>query len=193
MKSSLFLKPSVWLAILLLLTLWLDQNLQRADSRQGSDEQQEVDYIIEHLNGIQVNHALRANRFFSADKLIHYPAGDITQLEHARLTSIEPDKPLLRIIADQAKLTEGSNDIFLNRNVSIIRGKDQDKDKVTMLTDFLHLIPDMDIAKTDQPVTVTRMNSITNAVGMLVNNQTGEILLQSRVTAHDDRTPRAVR
>lgn len=62
-----------------------------------------------------------------------------------------------------------------------------------MLTDFLHLIPDTDIAKTDQPVTVTRMNSVINAIGLFMNNQTGEILLQSRVTAHDDRTPRTAR
>ncbi|MDL1866695.1 LPS export ABC transporter periplasmic protein LptC [Betaproteobacteria bacterium PRO4] len=193
MKHSLLLRPSVWLVILLLLTLWLDKNLQQQNQQPAGNEQQEVDYIIEHLDGVQVNHTLRASRFFLADKLIHYPAGDITQLEHAKLTSIEPDKPLLRVIADQAKLTEGSNDIFLSRNVSIIRGNDQDKDKVTMLTDFLHVIPDTDIAKTDQPVTVIRMNSIANAVGMFVNNQTGEILLQSRVTAHDDRTPRTAR
>ncbi|WP_292979690.1 LPS export ABC transporter periplasmic protein LptC [Nitrosomonas sp.] len=193
MKHSLLLRPSVWLVILLLLTLWLDKNLQQQNQQPAGNEQQEVDYIIEHLDGVQVNHTLRVSRFFLADKLIHYPAGDITQLEHAKLTSIEPDKPLLRVIADQAKLTEGSNDIFLSRNVSIIRGNDQDKDKVTMLTDFLHVIPDTDIAKTDQPVTVIRMNSIANAVGMFVNNQTGEILLQSRVTAHDDRTPRTAR
>jgi len=181
------------LTVLLLLTLWLDKNLQQQNQQPVGDEQQEMDYIIERLDGMQVNHTLRASRFFSADKLIHYPAGDITQLEHARLTSIEPDKPLLRVIADQARLNEGSNDIFLSRNVSIIRGKDQDNDKVTMLTDFLHIIPDTDIAKTDQPVTVIRMNSIAKAVGMFVNNQTGEILLQSRVTAHDDRTPRTAR
>lgn len=191
MRRSLFLRPSVWLVVLLLLTLWLDKNLQRPNLQQSSNEQQEVDYIIENLNGIQVNHELKANHFFSADKLIHFPAGNVSQLEHVSLISVEPGKPLLRVTSDQAELTEGSNDVFLSENVIIIRGEDQDKDKITMLTDFLHLIPDADIAKTDQPVTVIRMNSIANAVGLFVNNQTGEILLQSRVTAHDDRKPRA--
>ena len=181
----------MWLTILLLLTLWLDKNLQRPDSRKDSGTQQEIDYIIENLDGIQVNHELKVDRFFSAKELIHYPSENMTKLEHVSLISIEPDKPLLRVTSGQAKFNEEGNDIFLTENVVIIRGEDQDKDKVTMLTDFLHLIPDMDIAKTDQPVTVTRMNSVVNAVGLLMNNQTGEIMLQSRVTAHDDRTPRA--
>lgn len=64
MTRSLFLKPSVWLTVLLLLTLWLDKNLQRPDSQQDSGTQQEIDYIIENLDGIQINHELKVNRFF---------------------------------------------------------------------------------------------------------------------------------
>ncbi len=33
------------------------------------------------------------------------------------------------------------------------------------------------------------MNSTLNSTGMFMNNQTGEILMQSRVKAHDERTP----
>lgn len=95
--------------------------------------------------------------------------------------------------SDRAELTEDGNDIFLTENVAIIRGEDLDQDKVTMLTDFLHLIPDTDIAQTDRPVTVIRMNSVLNAVGLFMNNQTGEILMQSRVKARDERTPRSSR
>lgn len=193
MTRSLFSRPSVWLIALLLLTLWLDSVLQHPRLQQDNDLQQEVDYIIENLEGIQVNHELEQNRFFSADKLTHYSTEDITQLEHVRFTSIEPDKPLLRVTSDWAELTKDGDDIFLTENVFIIRGEDLDKDKVTMLTDFLHLIPDTDIAKTDRPVTVIRMNSVLNAVGLFMNNQTGEILMQSRVKAHDERTPRSSR
>lgn len=193
MTRSPFSRPSVWLIILLLLTLWLDNVLQRPDLQPDNLAQQEVDYIIENLDGIQVNHEFERNRLFAADKLTHYPAKDVTQLEHVRFTSIEPDKPLLRVTSNQAELTKDSNDIFLTGNVSIIRGEDLDKDKVTMLTDFLHLIPDTDIAQTDQPVTVIRMNSVLNAIGLFMNNQTGEILMQSRVKAHDERTPRSSR
>jgi lipopolysaccharide export system protein LptC len=186
--TQLFLRPSIWLVILLLLTVWLDNVLQNQNQQHNDALQQEVDYIIENLNGIQVNHQSKSNRFFSANKLTHYPMEDKTQLEHVFFTSVEPDKPLLRVISDHAELIKDGDDIFLTDNVSIIRGNNTDKDKVTMLTDFLHLVPDANIAKTDQPITVMRMKSTLNATGMFMNNQTGEILMQSRVKAHDKRS-----
>ena len=50
-----------------------------------------------------------------------------------------------------------------------------------MRTEFLHLIPDAEIAKTDQPVTLVKMNMIVNAVGMELNDRTEQIDLKSRV------------
>lgn len=188
--TQLFSRPSIWLIVLLLLTFWLDNILQNQNRPHSNALQQEIDYIIENLNGVQVNHPLKRNRFFSAEKLTHYPVEDKTLLKHVHFTSTEPDKPLLRVVSDQAELTQDGEDIFLTDNITVIRGEDTDKDKVTLLTDFLHLIPDADIAQTDQAVTVIRMKSTLNATGMFMNNQTGEILMQSRVKAHDERSAR---
>jgi lipopolysaccharide export system protein LptC len=178
-----------WLVVLVLLTYWLDK-MQQPGVQQNGDLQQGVDYIIENLDGIQVDYTLAAHRLFTAHTLTHYPQGDITHLEQVNFTSIEPDQPMIRVSADHAELTEGGKDIYLGGNVSVIRGEDADQDKVTMLTTFLHLIPDGSTAKTDQFVVVTRMNSTINAVGMVLNNQTGEIQLLSRVSARDERTRR---
>lgn len=179
-----------WLVVLVVLTYWLDKMLQQPGVQLNGDLQQDVDYIIENLDGVQVDYPLAAHRLFAAQTLTHYPQGDITHLEQVNFASIEPDQPMVRVSADHAELTEGGKEIYLSGNVSVIRGEDSDRDKVTMLTTFLHLIPDDSIAKTDQPVVVTRMNSTVNAVGMVLNNQTGEIQLLSRVSARDERTRR---
>jgi lipopolysaccharide export system protein LptC len=190
MGRPFFSRTATWLAILVLLTFWLDKVLQQPGLQQDSDLQQGIDYIIENLDGIQVNYALDANRLFSAKILTHYPEEDISYLEQVSFTSIEPDKPLVRITSDHAKLAEGGSNIFLSGNVSVIRGEDLDKDKVTMLTTFLHIIPDDGVAKSDQPVVVNRMNSVVNSIGLILNNQTGEIELKSRVSARDERLRR---
>jgi len=54
-----------------------------------------------------------------------------------------------------------------------------------MVTDSLHLVPDQEIVKTDRPVTITKMNTIVNSVGMQLNNKTGIIELHSKVKARD--------
>lgn len=179
--------PVVLLIILILLTFLLDQTIQQPRIHEDNGLNNNPDYIIENLSGVEVVHDKAIQHIFSASVMTHFPEGDITYLEPVDFLSIQPDKPLIRINADHAKLTAGKNDIYLKGDVVVLREKEADK--TAMSTQFLHLIPDADIAETDQPVTITRMNTIVNAVGMALNNQTGRIELKSRVKARDDKTP----
>jgi len=187
MNRSYILRPTIWLVVLLLLTMLLEGFFQKQVRRESSALRSSVDYIMEHLAGIQINHDTIAHRRFTANRMTHYPQEDSALLEQLKFSSIEPGKPLLRAAADQAELLAGGDNIFLSGNVSILRGEDADKDKIHMVTEFLHITPDKDLAKTDRAVTVFRMNSLANSVGMTLNNQTGEIQLQSRVSANDQR------
>lgn len=177
--------PIAILMILVLLTFWLDQTIQHPRTREDYDLNHQPDYIIENLSGVEVAHDKALQLLFSADVMTHYPVGDMTYFEQVDFFRIQPDKPLVRISADYAEFASGKDNIYLKGNVFVIREKDADK--VTMRTEFLHLIPDAEIAKTDQPVTITRMNMIVNAVGMELNNRTERIDLKSRVKARMDK------
>jgi len=190
MNRSYILRPTIWLVVLLLLTMLLEGFFQKQIRRDTAAIKNSVDYIMEHLEGIQINHDTTVHRRFTANRMTHYPQEDNALLEQVKFSSTEPDKPLLRITADQSELFAGSDDIFLSGNVLIIRGKDTDKDKIRMMTEFLHIIPDEDLVKTDHAVTVFRMNSLAKSVGMTLNNRTGEIQLRSRVSANDQRNGR---
>ncbi|SFL58558.1 lipopolysaccharide export system protein LptC [Nitrosomonas communis] len=170
--------PIALLGILALLTLWLDQAIQYPRTREDDDSNHQPDFIIENLSGVQVAYDKALQLFFSADVMTHYPAGDMSYYEQVDFARLQPDKPLVRISADYAEFDDGK-DIYLKENVFIIREKDLDR--VTMRTEFLHLIPDAEIAKTDQPVTLVKMNMIVNAVGMELNDRTEQIDLKSRV------------
>lgn len=183
--------PVVLLIVLVLLTFWLDQTIQQPRIREDNGSNRQPDYIIENLAGVQVvhEHDKATRHIFFADVLTHFPVEDTTYLERVDFSKIQPDETLVRINADYAELSAGENDIYLKGNVFIVR--ERGADQVTMRTQFLHLIPDAEIAKTDQPVTVTRMNTIVDAVGMELNNRTGRIELKSRVKARDDRMRRS--
>lgn len=184
------LRPAVWLVVLLLLTMLLENFFQKQARRDIAITWNRVDYLVENTEGIQINHNTMANRRFTANTMTHYSQENRTLLEQVKFSSIESDKPLLRVSADQAELLADGNDILLRGNVQVLRGADADKDKIHMVTEFLHLIPDAELAKTDHAVTVFRMKSVANSTGMILNNQTGEIQLQSRVSANDRRNGR---
>lgn len=171
--------PIALLTILALLTLWLDQAIQYPRSREDYDSNHQPDYIIENLSGVEVAYDKARQLLFSADVMTHYPAGDMSYYEQVDFTRLQPDKPLVRISADYAEFDDGKDNIYLKENVFIIREKELDR--VTIRTEFLHLVPDADIAKTDQPVTLVKMDMTVNAVGMELNDRTEQIDLKSRV------------
>lgn len=179
--------PVLFLTVLALLTFWLDQAIRQPRFREDNGLNNQPDYIIENLSGVQVDHDKAVRYLFSAETMIHFPMGDRTHLEQIGFVSVQPNEPSIQLSADRAELFDGSHDIYLSGNVFILREKEVDEDKVTMATQFLHLIPDSEIAKTDQPVTVTRRNTTLNAVGMELNHRTGQIQLKSRVRASDDK------
>lgn len=172
---------------LLLLTWWLDQITRPSDQANDSGLFQNPDYIAEDLSGIRMEYATATQRKFTAEKLLHFVADEITQMEHVNFINTEPAKPLMRIKAERAEIRNKGKDVFLSDNVTAIRGADDESGKITLVTHFLHIIPDEGLVKTDQAVKITKLNTTINAIGMELNNQTGVIELLSRVKAVDNK------
>ncbi len=177
--------PVIVLAILILFTFWLDQSVHQPKKRYDTDQSKNPDYVIENLSGVQMVYDQSAERHFTAKILKHYPITNISELEQVHFINNQPNEPTLKIKADSAELSRGIETIYLFGNVNVVRGNEANKDIVTMITDSLYLVPDQEIVKTDQPVTITKMNTIVNAVGMQLNNKTGIIELHSKVRARD--------
>lgn len=184
-RRSYFSFTFVLFALLIALTVWLDRVTQPLLNAPELNFYQQPDYIIEQITGLRVEHDKAIHRFFYAEKLFHYSNQERTQLEDIQFVNSQTGKPPFRVVADHAELRENGEDIFLTDNVTVIRGLDDDKHKITLKTDKLHLIPDENKAKTDQSVMISRHNTTINAVGLELNNQTGIVELLSRVRAID--------
>lgn len=144
------------------------------------------DYVIENLSGIQMNHESAIQHVFSAEKMLHYLDDEITYLQRPYFISNEPEKPVMRLTAEKAELQESGENIYLTENVTVLRGHDKDEDKITMVTSFLHLMPDDNIARTNKAVSIMMKNATMNAVGLELNNNTGVLQLMSKVRAVED-------
>ena len=171
------------LVLLALLTFWVTNAIVPTKTNQGNDDYQKPDYIIENLSGIQANHESTVQRNFSAKKLLHYLDGDVTHMESPYFTNFEIQKPVMRVKADKARLLGEGEDVYLTGNVKVLRG--EDSDQITMMTSYLHLVPDENVARTDKTVVFSRKNTTINAIGLELDNHTGIVQLLSRVRASD--------
>ncbi|WP_295627019.1 LPS export ABC transporter periplasmic protein LptC [uncultured Nitrosomonas sp.] len=182
-KHPYFSSPLIFFIILILLTFWLDLLTRPLEQNKNDNVYLNPDYIVEDLSGIRVDHERGIQREFSAQKLLHYLDEKVTQLEQTNFINIDPGNPLMRLHADQAEIKNKGENIYLTGNVSATRGTDDDKNKITLNTDSLYLIPDENLVKTEQAVIITKLNTIIHATGLEFNNRIGKIQLMSKVSA----------
>lgn len=179
--------PLIFFILLILLTFWLDQITRPPARSKDDDFYRTPDYIVENLSGIRMDHERTIQRKFAAEKLFHYLNEEVTQMEQISFISIEPEKPIIRLQADHAEIKSKGKNIFLTENVTVFRGAEGDKGKITLMTNSLHLMPDENLVRTDQSVTISKLNTMINAIGMELNNQTGYIQLLTRVKVINDK------
>ena len=98
-----------------------------------------------------------------------------------------PEKPLIRLQADRAEVKNKGKNIYLMENVTALRGADDERGKITLMTSFLHLMPDESLVKTGQSVTISKLNTTINAIGLELNNRTGVIQLLTQVRAINNK------
>ncbi len=195
--------PKLPLALLVMLaaaTFWLNKVVQPPTTVEDNGSRRNPDYILEGLSITRTDHDGIARYTLFAKKMLHYPNNDSTPpvlgiSQEQSAASIpatvqpqaNPEKLPMQIKADKVELYGSNDDIYLSGNVTLLRGASNGSSKkTTIVTSFLHVIPDDDIAKTDKPVTITEGNTTINAVGMELNNHTRITRLLSQVrVAHD--------
>lgn len=174
--------PLAVFIFLALVALWLDQISRPYESVNGKFFHN-PDYIIEGVSGIRTDHVQAVRKNFSAQTLSHYFEENTTRMQHIDFKNLAENKPTFRIQADTAEIKDKGKNIYLRENITAVRGVDNEKNKITLTTDFLHLIPDESMVLTDRFVTITKPGSEVSAVGMELNNQTGILQLLSSVKA----------
>src|SRR5258706_357105 len=103
--------------------------------------------------------------------------------------------PLLQIPEDGGNFSAPANrgtvrrqggEAFLYGNVLILREATPQRPEFRARTEFLHVLAEQGILRTDQTVTISEGRSILSGVGMVVNNKKQQFTLQSQVKATFD-------
>ncbi|MEK7779720.1 MAG: LPS export ABC transporter periplasmic protein LptC [Pseudomonadota bacterium] len=175
--------PLAVFIFLALIALWLDQISRPYESINGKGMFHNPDYIIEGVSGIQMNHTQANRRNFSAETLSHYFEENVTRMQQVSFVNSGQGKPVFRLQADIAEIRDKNETIYLKENIIAIRGTENEKDQITLTTDFLYLIPDESMVITDHAVTISKLGSTISAIGMELDNQTGILQLLSSVKA----------
>jgi lipopolysaccharide export system protein LptC len=173
--------PLILVALLAALTFWLDRMVQPAGRPAGAGSRNEPDYIVDKLSAVSMNQKGAAAYTLSAAKMLHYPDDDSTILASPRFVSYATAKSPVTITASEAVVSSNGQHVYFQDDVRVTRAAYGASSELVVRTDFLHVIPDQNIAKTDRTVTITDAATTVTAVGFEINNETRIMKLQSRV------------
>jgi lipopolysaccharide export system protein LptC len=120
----------------------------------------------------------------------HYPDDDTTQLTRPNFTAFDEARVATRIAAQSGLVSSNGKEVYFTRDVKVKKDASADKDWLTIDTDYLHITPDQDIARTDRAVTIKTPAAVITAIGMELNNRTHVVKLLSRVKGHYEKSKR---
>lgn len=175
-----------WLPLLPLLgllgaTYWLNQQVQPESIRPDSSRRHDPDAIMENFSAIKLDEQGVPHFMVTARKMQHYPDDDSTMLEVPRLTALPVDHPATHIIAKRGIVSSKGDEVFLHDDVEVLREASAQQDELTLQTEYLHIIPDKDVADTDRAVTIVNAHNTVHAIGLEMNNKARTLKLLSQV------------
>ena len=177
--------PLALLALLALLTLWIERSVQPPEKKLDGSTRHDPDYILNNFTTTRTDINGNLKYVLSAEEMRHYPDDDTTELQKPHFTQFSVEKPYTKIESDRGFVSgDGENVQFLN-NVKVVRQEFRDRGEMTVTTSFLNVVPDKEVATTDRPVTIHQApDTVINATGMIYNKKLKTLELQSRVRAH---------
>lgn len=186
-------RSAIWfllavLALLASLTLWIEHVVQPPVPKPDGSSRHDPDYILNNFSTLKTDKNGNLRHGLAAEEMRHFPDDDSTLLKRPRFTQFAADKPVTKIEGERGHVTSDGKNVYFMDNVKVVRGATRQKGELTVLTDYLHIIPDEDIAKTDRPVTILQApKTVIHGTGMLYNKKQGTLQLYSKVRVHYEK------
>lgn len=177
--------PLALLAMLALLTLWIDRVVQAPGFKHDGNTRHDPDYILNNFvtRRADINGSL--HYVLAAVEMKHFADDDSTELVRPRFTQYSPDKPYTQIESQRGLVSSDGENVQFMDNVKVLRQASEDRGEMTVLTEYLNVTPDKDLATTDRPVTILQApQTVIHATGMIFDKKQQTVELLNNVRVH---------
>jgi len=176
-------RPTSWLplavlALLVGLTLWLNQLVQGPTTRADGSLRHDPDLMVDNFNARKLGVDGQVLYTLAARKMVHYPDDDSSLLESVTVEAFEPRQPKMTVTADRGRLEQGGDRVSIEGNVVIVREADAKNESARLTTDKLLVLPDEGIARTSSEVTLESPSGRAHATGLEIDNRARTMKLE---------------
>ncbi len=173
------------LALMIALALgsfWLLEVMRRAiNDVTPKAARTEPDFYVENFNYVKLSPSGQAQYHFSGARLTHNPQDDSYDIQQPVVSNISPGQAPMTMRSERAHVNSDNSEVRMYENVHIDRPASAQSGHLHITSDYMLLLPDDEIMKTDKAVVITLDQSRLTGVGMFANNATREFSLASNV------------
>jgi lipopolysaccharide export system protein LptC len=180
--STTRLFPLGLMLALALLTFYLERTVREDDSPPAL-RRHDPDYLVTNFTTTTYNRDGAVETVMSAERMVHYPDDDTTELFAPRVLQAKPHQPRFSVRAERGQLSRDGDEIFLYGDVLLVRDAAADRPEARMTTDFLHILRERSLVRTDRDVKIVEGGRSLSGRGMEYNNESRELVLRSDVHA----------
>ncbi|MFL9926629.1 LPS export ABC transporter periplasmic protein LptC [Herbaspirillum lusitanum] len=176
---------TVVLIALALGSFWVLQVMQRSmDDKLSDRPRTKPDYYLENFHYVKMALNGTPRYDISGIKMVHFPADDSFEVTKPVVHSLTKERPPMELYSDTARITDEQTKIHMYGNANATRGASGKSQPMHLKSEYLLLLPDDEIVKTDKPVEITMGTTKLNGTGMVANNATQEVKLLSSVRGY---------
>lgn len=184
--STTRLFPLALMLALALLTFYLERTV-REDESPPALRRHDPDYLVTNFTTTTYNADGAAETVMSAERMVHYPDDDTTDLFAPRVVQAKPNQPRYSVRADRGQLSRDGDEIFLYGGVLLVRDASAEGPEARMTSEFLHVLRERSLVRTDREVKIVEGSRSLQGRGMEYNNDTRSLVLRSDVVARFGR------
>jgi len=173
--------PLLLMLALAALTSWLELMVREDEEIRQPPRHHDPDYIVDRLLHTRFNAQGVAESTLAAEKMLHYPDDDSTDLVAPRLVQTKTNEPRVTVTADRATLSKDGEELFLYDNVLVVRDAGAGQPEIRMQTSFLQMARTQSVLRTDAQVVITGGDRVLSGRGMEYNSNSMQFRLRERV------------
>jgi lipopolysaccharide export system protein LptC len=165
---------------LALLTFYLDR-IVRDDETRPAKRRHDPDYVITNFTTTTFDREGKPLTVLSAERMVHFPDDDTTELQAPRVVQTKPREPRLLVSAERGAVSADGEELFLYDNVVLVREADEVHPEARLTTSFLHILRDRSLVRTDREVTIVEDTRSLRGRGMEYNSESRVFRLMADV------------
>ncbi len=175
------------------MTFWLSRYVQLDEISADAAIRHDPDLIIENFSALKLGDHGAVEYTVAAGKMTHFRDDDLSILEKIVFTATQPNKPQVTATAPRGQLikqADGADEVMMDGGVRVESAADAKNAPLSLTTPTLKVIPDQNIARSNDGVVMESPSGKLTAKTFVLNTDTRHLQFEGVKINYSSRSKR---